>query len=103
MQRQFDESCWEQWLRFVFHILLRSLSVAYSKDEKSFCMTNQNYKSTQQHRYDHNNYNPLIIECLTLPCLRIINQISKWTSNMPYLTNLITTTKSQKILTNLSV
>lgn len=95
MQKQFEESCWEKWLRLVIHILLRSLGVA-NIPKHHFSFTKQNINSNLNHRLSHSYNNPMIIENLTLPCLRIITSFCKWTTNVSYLTNLITTTKSRK-------
>ena len=60
MQRQ-DDSCWEQRLRLVIHILLRSLNTVSGS------------KGTRVN-------NPVLMECLTLPCLRILNHVCKTTT-----------------------
>lgn len=94
MQKQFDDSSWEQLLRVVVHVLLRSLSVANLADSSSHRSSRSQHKQQQQPSQNYNN--PVIIECLTLPCLRIINNMCKLTSNVSYLTNLISTVRSQK-------
>lgn len=95
MQKQFDDSSWEQLLRVVVHVLLRSLSVANLLDSSHRSSRSQHKQQQQQHPSQNYN-NPVIIECLTLPCLRIINNMCKLTSNVSYLTNLISAVRSQK-------
>lgn len=80
MQRQ-DDSCWELRLRLVIHILLRSLNVA----EMSAKVTDVD-GSKKSSRIS----NPILIECLTLPCLRILNHVCKITTNLSLLNSLTT-------------
>ena len=60
-----DDICWESRLRLVLHVLLRSLNI--SKQAPS---------------------NPVIIESLTLPCLRILNHVCKTTTNIALVSSL---------------
>lgn len=89
MQKQFDDSCWEQRLRLVIHILMRSLSVSNLIDQN---LAQQNRPQRHQQHYS----NPVVIECLTLPCLRILNHLCKSSTNVAHLTHLITSARSQK-------
>lgn len=78
MQKQ-DDSCWEQRLRLVIHILLRSLNVAESSSKTAATDT----KATKKH-YN----NPILMECLTLPCLRILNHVCKTSTNLSLLSSM---------------
>ena len=74
-----EDSCWEMRLRLVIHILLRSLNVAsVSSPLPSQANTKQRLS------------NPVIIESLTLPCLRILNHVCKTTTNMALLSQIAT-------------
>ncbi len=64
VQRQ-DDSCWEQRLRLVVHVLLRSLQASRTAS-------------------------PFLMEALTLPCLRILNHVCKTTTNLGLLSSLAT-------------
>ena len=85
MQKQ-DDSCWEQRLRLVIHILLRSLNVAESTTTTT---TTGNVKNRTKHL---NHSNPILMECLTLPCLRILNHVCKTTTNLTLLSSIATST-----------
>lgn len=98
MQKQFDDSCWEQRLRVVIHILLRSLSVANLIDQQQQPASTSSMK--QQRQQQHYN-NPIVIECLTLPCLRILNHLCKSSTNVAHITHLITSSRTQKSSTAL--
>jgi hypothetical protein len=71
-----EDSCWEMRFRLVIHILLRSLNV-----------TNLSSSNSKKLKKDHLN-NPVLIECLTLPCLRILNHIFKTSTNISLITQL---------------
>lgn len=98
-----EDSCWEQRLRLVVHILLRSLSVATALEQQHKQTSNTNatnQPSTHHKHYQHQQVNinttsPVVIECLTLPCLRILNHLCKSSTNVAHLTHLITTAKAQ--------
>lgn len=60
-----DDSCWESRLRLLLHILLKSL--------------NANKMGAS---------NPIIIECLTLPCLRILNHVCKTSTSISLVSSL---------------
>lgn len=81
MQKQQD-TCWEQRLRLVIHILLRSLHA-----------TESSHKPNSR----PNTNNPILMECLTLPCLRIINHICKTTTNLNLLSSLASTPASKPV------
>jgi hypothetical protein len=89
MQKPHDESCWEMRIRLVIHILLRSLSVA-SVTASSTTQTNASITSMHRKRQQQltSVSNPVIVECLTLPCLRILNHVCKTTTNISLLSSL---------------
>ena len=82
-----EDSCWEMLLRLVVHILLRSLNVVSLTNNSS---TNRQQQQQQQQPSTPRLNNPVVIECLTLPCLRILNHVCKTTTNMALLTQLAT-------------
>ena len=86
MQKQ-DDTCWESRLRLVIHLLLRSLSVAES------CMSSGQPAPNGGDRKRLNN--PVLIECLTLPCLRILNHVAKTTTNLTLLSSLASSSSTQ--------
>ena len=73
-----EDACWEMRLRLVVHILLRSLDVA------SIANATSSWKGQHQRRL----VNPVVIEALTLPCLRILNHVCKTTTNMTLISQL---------------
>jgi hypothetical protein len=75
-----EDSCWEMRLRLVIHILLRSLNVASVSAPLSSSSSQVNTKQRLN--------NPVIIESLTLPCLRILNHVCKTTTNISLLSQL---------------
>ena len=81
---QQEDTCWEQRLRLVIHILLRSLNAAVPS-------SSTNSKTTKQ------TASPLLIEHLTLPCLRMLAHICKTTTNIPLLTQLATSSTLRQI------
>ena len=82
-----EDSCWEMRLRLVIHILLRSLNVA---SVASPLPSQANIKQLLS--------NPVIIESLTLPCLRILNHVCKTTTNMALLSQIATGSSSGSII-----
>ena len=70
----------------VLHILLRSLNVA--------SLANSNTKPKVNHSIKYNN--PVVTECLTLPCLRILNHICKTSTNLSLLSQLATSSPGLK-------
>jgi hypothetical protein len=81
-----EDSCWEMRLRLVVHILLRSLNVA------SLSSSSLKLKVNQSIKYN----NPVVVECLTLPCLRILNHVCKTSTNLALLSQLATSSASIK-------
>lgn len=86
MQKQ-DDSCWEQRLRLVIHILLRSLNVAESSSSAATVTKDGSSKATKK-TYN----NPILMECLTLPCLRILNHVCKTSTNLSLLSSMASST-----------
>lgn len=74
VQRQ-DDAYWESRLRMVVHILLRSLNVATVRSSSTTAL-------------QHTANNPIVVENLTLPMLRILNHLCKTSTNVNLIVNL---------------
>jgi hypothetical protein len=89
MQKPQDDICWEMRIRLVIHLLLRSLNAASLQQNNN----NNNNNSNKSKQYLNN---PIIIECLTLPCLRILNHICKTSTNISLLNSLTSNANNNK-------
>lgn len=76
-------ACWEQQLRLVIHIMLRSLNAASLSKEKS--SNSGKWPS------------PIVIEYLTLPCLRMLTHVAKTTTNIPLIAQMVANLNLNKI------
>jgi hypothetical protein len=88
MKPQQEDTCWEQRLRLVIHILLRSLNAAQPTSSKS--------------KQGVSNATNIFLEYLTLPCLRMLNHIVKTTTNIGLLAQLATSSTLRQINTRAS-
>ena len=75
-----SDTFWEMRLRLLLHILLRSLNAAFVVNNNSNNNSNRQELATS---------NPIVIEHLTLPCLRMLNHVCKVSSNAAMLGQLI--------------